>query len=136
MTAVQPQEIRGEALMGQKGRPVEITSTNKLAPTVLHQISAVDLLDALYVEVFNRSEDELVVHLVLAPTDTASTGPVDAATVSLRIEAKNSVIALQGLRFRSTGQSYVLAAYCDAGAEGELAAVGVVNRLFSPEVTL
>lgn len=134
--STQPQEIRGEALMAQKGRPVAIASTDKLAPTVLHTMSIDDVVDALYVEVFNSSDEDRDVHLILSPTNTASGTAVDAATLTLTIAAKNSALPLQGIRFRRTGQPYVLAAYCDSGAEADLRAIGLVNRLASPELTL
>lgn len=133
-------EVRTEVLSeSANGRPILIDTdyTTAADVTPIHAITQNDVLDAVYLEVFNTNTGHnITCSLVLSPATTTSTTDIDAATVSVTVPRGGSVWILQGQRFRRTsGASYTIAAYAPAAYVSDLYITGWYSRVYQPEIT-
>ncbi|MEL6713303.1 MAG: hypothetical protein AAFP86_05985 [Planctomycetota bacterium] len=98
-------ELRRVALSGApEGRPVAVTAT----VTVLHEMTADDAIDALYVELFAPSGGDIHGELIVQPAST-SAADVDAAAVPFVAYEGDQRLILDGYGVRKlAGVAYQL----------------------------
>ena len=132
-------EVRTEVLSeSTNGRPIHINADYTIASDVtpIHIISQANVLDSVYVEVFNSYSSNINVNLILNPADTTSTTDIDDATVTVTVPRYGSAWLLQGQRFRRvSGTSYTIAAYVATAYIGYLHVTGWYSRLYQPSIT-
>ena len=137
--ALQNQELRTESISESTGgRAIIINADYTTAADVdhLHIMTVTDVLDSVYLEVFNSHGSTVNINLVLNPIDTAVGANVDAVTITVAVPRTGSSWLLQGQRFRLTaGNAYTLAAYVATSDIGYLKVTGWVNRIKSSEMT-
>ena len=137
--ALQNQEIRTESISESAGGSAIIINadyTTVADVDHLHIMTVADVIDSLYIDVFNSHSAGVHISLVLNPIDTAVGANVDAVTVTVHIPGKESLRLLQGQRFRvKAGNAYTVAAYVATGDIGHLSVTGWVNRIKSSEMT-
>lgn len=136
---LQNQEVRTESLSESDGGSAIIVNadyTTVSDVTHLHIMTATDVMDALYLEVFNSYSSNVNLNLVLNPADTSVSGDVDDTTVTITVPRNGSIWPLQGQRFRvKAGNAYTVAAYVATGDIGRLKITGWINRIKSAEMT-
>tara|TARA_R110000803_G_scaffold15010_4_gene41709 strand:+ start:326 stop:745 length:420 start_codon:yes stop_codon:yes gene_type:complete len=137
--ALQNQEIRTESISESAGGSAIIINadyTTVADVDHLHIMTVADVLDSLYIEIFNSYSTAVNVNLVLNPIDTAVAANVDAVTITVAVPRTGSAWPLQGQRFRvKAGNAYTLAAYVATADIGRLRVTGWVNRIKSSEMT-
>lgn len=137
--ALQNQELRTESISESTGgRAIIINADYTTVADVdhLHIMTVADVLDSVYLEVFNSYSTTVNINIVLNPIDTAVGANVDAVTVTVAVPRTGSAWALQGQRFRLTaGNAYTLAAYVATADIGRLKVTGWVNRIKSAGMT-
>jgi len=136
--ALQNQEIRTESISESAGGSAILINADYTTVTDvdhLHVMTVADVLDSLYLEVFNSSTGTVDLNLILNPVDTAVLADVDAVTITVSIPRNGSAWPLQGQRFRvKAGNAYTVAAYVATPAVGVLTVTGWVNRIKSSEM--
>lgn len=132
-------DLRTEALSAcAKGEGKLITGTAWNVVTVIHDITQSDVIDAVYLELWNTSDVEVEVFLILNPNDRATQADVDASTISLRVPPHASLWALEGHKFRIHGTgtlTYTIAAYVDSADASKVMFLGHFTRLTQAEET-
>lgn len=132
-------EVRTDVLSESvNGRPIHINAdyTTVTDVTHIHHITQANVLDTLYVEVFNSYSSNINIELILSPADTSSLTSVDDATVEVTVPRYGSAWLLQGQRFRRTvGTAYTIAAYVNPAYVGYLHVTGWYSRIFQPSIT-
>lgn len=140
MTAVLGnQEVRTEVFSeSSDGAPVKVALDHTTVSDVthIHIMTVEDVIDSVWLEVFNQHTASIDLSLILNPTDTSSATPVDDATVTILIRPKSSLWVLQGQRFRLVvGNTYTLAAYVATADINLLKVTGWINRQKSTDLT-
>jgi len=132
-------EVRTDVLSeSTNGRPIHINEdyTTVTDVTHIHTITQANVLDSVYLEVFNSYSSNINVKLILSPANTSNSTNVDDATVEVTVPRYGSAWLLQGQRFRRTsGTAYTIAAYVDTAYVGYLHVTGWYSRIYQPPVT-
>ena len=126
------QEVRTEVLSESgSGAPIKVTLDHTTVGDVnsIHVMSVAGVVDAVFLEVFNKSARGIDLNLILNPISTSNATNVDDATVLVTIRPKSSLWVLQGQRFRFiSGNTYTIGAYVATADVGQLFVTGWVNR--------
>ncbi len=108
---IQNQELRVESRL--LGRPVRIaldyTTVGDVTP--LHVMTADDVVDKVWVTLWNRHSAAIIVSIIVSPSDDTVVGDVDAATITA-LAPVNLPLELPPMLVRlNAGNAYTIAAH-------------------------
>lgn len=132
------QELRAESISGgPDGRPVKIDTDYTAVGdvTTLHECTQDDVLDKVFLTLWNTGTTATTIELVVSPVDDTVIANVDDATISVSCPPDRPVELPPLLVRRMSGNSYSVAAYAP-NTNGDVRCTGRVVRLAQGDLTL